>query len=218
MTRWKVVLMVGVAACLLLAIAGVLAVAGETEAPPDALVEEQIDRFVQYRNSLLVSNSAPGSRPVGLGQPAQARLDLAEEQLPQLAALMRELGEEYGSFESEISVLETMPIDLSTFEVLYGEFTTFFDGPGAEQLPEAPAYGADYVAVFVLDEANSWRLESVDLAGGGVGIPPMTEPIEGRKISSSVEELMESLQEYDDALEGATWGPDGPPDLLSPPP
>lgn len=215
MTRMRKLLIAGMVACMLIPVSGASAAPTEA-ATPEARFEAQITAFVHYRNSLLVSDNRAVERPTMLGAPAQARLDLAEEQLPKMRSLMAELGEEYRNSQTEITVLETTPVDSTTTEVLYREFTTIsLKLPGGEKAPEDTGYVEDYVATFTKEHGNDWQLDSVVLANE-VLLPPMTEPIEGREVSASADEFYQKLADYDRAMEGIDFGPDGPPDPLSP--
>lgn len=184
---------------------------GASEIAVENDFEAQLIGFVNYRNSLLVSDGGDASRPGLLGEPAHLTLDLAETQLPSLRSLMLEMGEVYRASMSEIAVGEVTFVDSTTIEVRYTEVTAF----DASGLPESPAYSADYMAVFQRD-GDYWRLHSVTLATPE-GIPPMTEPIEGREVSSSVEEFCEKLREADKAVVDRGFPPGEAPSSLTPP-
>lgn len=185
--------------------------------------QARIDAFVEYRNGLLAGpgGAAASSRPSALGLAADETATMAETQLPQLRSLMAELGEHYTGFSSQTTMERWSRAGSTAVTVRYSEFTTiFYDRVrmGLDDEAEDTSYRADYEARFRRSwTAGGWVLESVTLLAPETAIAPMTQPIEGRRISASVEEFYGRLAEHDRAVAALGLGAADAPDSLARP-
>ena len=198
----------------------------EGSLPNEHRVEAALTSIVAFRNGMMTTAQNPNARAeldaelagrngeFALGSGAAHRLDLAEEQLPRLRALLAELGEQYTHVKTEIFVDSIEQIDSDTFDVFYNELTQLhFKWTPAELASDPPppdytAYSADYVARFTRTTGHSWAIDSVeidlgDLPRNGLTMP-ITEPIEGVDIPASVDELNLRLESALEVTAGAS--------------
>lgn len=209
--------LLGMRGVVLLVVAGMVlgtacSAAGPEPSPlTDAELTAALHVIVVHRNGFLITDDPTHTQEIDseglpvvdgfeLGEDLEAYLRLAEEQLSSLRRLHAESGELYDRIESTLTIESVDVVDTGMLVVRYAEHTSFFGesegavAGGAGGVPEVPAYGAEYVAELSQKPDGTWIIESVRIANGG-HVLPMTEPVPGRIIPESVEELNRMLAE-----------------------